>query len=101
MAPVSPISKPASRQRKPKPLAILRVSRLCAVLETKNHSTRPAAASSAAWYIQPRFTKTSLADRRRVHQAALGPEVVQAAREAERLQVRVEALAVVADLLDD
>ncbi len=42
-----------------------------------------------------------LADRRRVHQAALGPQVVQAAREAERLEVRVEALAVVADLLDD
>ena len=43
----------------------------------------------------------ALPDRRGVHQAALVPQAVQAALEAERLQVGVEALAVVADLLDD
>src|SRR5438477_11778247 len=42
-----------------------------------------------------------LANRRRVHQPALVPQPVQAALEAQRLEVRVEALAVVADLLDD
>src|SRR5467141_2120789 len=42
-----------------------------------------------------------LAQRRRVHQSALVPQAVQAALEAERLEVRVEALAVIADLLHD
>src|SRR5581483_37104 len=42
-----------------------------------------------------------LAQRRRVHQSALGPEPVQAALDAERPEVRIEALAVVADLLHD
>src|SRR6267378_3098722 len=42
-----------------------------------------------------------LAQRRRVHQSTLAPQAVQAALEAERLEVRVEALAVIADLLHD
>src|SRR5258706_2779552 len=44
------------------------------------------------------------ADRRRVHQAALGPQVVDAARQPDRglrPEVALEAFAVVADLLDD
>src|SRR5438045_9600623 len=41
------------------------------------------------------------ADRRHVHQAALVPQAVQATLEAERLEIGVEALAVVADLLHD
>src|SRR5205823_2228495 len=40
-------------------------------------------------------------DRRHVEQPALAPEAVQAPLEAERLEIRLEALAVVADLLHD
>src|SRR5207247_11199434 len=42
-----------------------------------------------------------LPQRRSVHQSALVPQAVQAALEAERLEVGVEALAVIADLLHD
>src|SRR5512134_3010598 len=45
--------------------------------------------------------RSALSDWRGIHDAALVPEAVQAALEAERLEVGVEALAVVADLLDD
>src|SRR6266404_3695852 len=45
--------------------------------------------------------RKDLAQRRGVHQSALVPQAVQAALEAERFEVRVEALAVVADLLHD
>src|SRR5438445_7492302 len=44
---------------------------------------------------------SDLAQRRSVHQSALVPQAVQAALEAERLEVGVEALAVIADLLHD
>src|SRR5947208_7326113 len=44
---------------------------------------------------------SDLAQRRSVHQSALVPQAVQAALEAERLEVRVEALAVITDLLHD
>src|SRR5581483_12519045 len=40
-------------------------------------------------------------DRRYVHQAAVVPQAVQAALEAERLEIGLEALAVVSDLLHD
>src|SRR5438874_12270724 len=48
--------------------------------------------------------RTVSADRRRVHQAALGPQVVDAARQVDRrllAQVALETLAIVAHLLDD
>src|SRR5687767_13021909 len=45
--------------------------------------------------------RSALSDWRGIHQAALVPQPVQPALEAERLQVGVEALAVVAHLLDD
>src|SRR3954470_14232968 len=47
------------------------------------------------------FTWIFSPDWRRVHQAALIPQAVEAALEAQRLEVGVEALGIVADLLHD
>src|SRR3954470_7688469 len=51
--------------------------------------------------VEKRAAKAELANRGRVKQPAFGPQAVHAALEAERLQVRIEALAVVAHLLHD
>src|SRR5690349_20976633 len=123
----SPMLKPAGARRKSKPDLIGRASRfaptlraMCTPTATSNSATRPwrlharrrstrrrarhgaSPTGAASWAITTRAG--GLADRRRVHQAALRPQVVDAARQADRClgaQVALEALAVVAHLLDD
>src|SRR5664279_5934526 len=122
--------KPAGSRRKPKPDLIWRTSRLAATFCARptrsatttsatapcsnpsrsrrarrraRHAASPVAAADTGSTLE-RTGQRSSANRRRVHQPALGPQVVDAARQAEgRLEpeVSLEALAVVADLLDD
>src|SRR5690606_13037169 len=50
----SPMAKPASRFRKPKPVEILRTDRLCSVLETRYHTTKPTIPTTITWYSSAR-----------------------------------------------
>src|SRR5689334_8788278 len=119
--------KPAGSARKPNPDLMPRASRLAPTLRATTSASASTASASTPWTSQPRrrrarraarraasptgaasgaatAARCALADRRRVHQAAFGPEVVDAARQPDRRlrpEVALEALAVVADLLDD
>src|SRR4051794_8740060 len=121
----------ASRSRKPNPVAMFWRRRLTRVLWTRNQPTATTAATnstctttartrgsrhgagrvgrgaraavSVANSFAPPPEAAASADRHRVDQATLGPEVVIAALELERridAQVLVEDLAVIADRLD-
>src|SRR6516164_4069747 len=111
--------KPAGSCRKPKPDLIWRAARLaptfCAssATSTTSASAKPPCTTSARsrrarsrrrQAASPAGRVMPSADRRRVHQAALVPQVVDAARQPHRAlgaEVALEALAVVAHLLDD
>src|SRR6185369_10181792 len=120
--------KPAGSARKPNPDLMPRASRVAPTLRATTSASASSASASPPWTSQSRSRRArraarhaasptgaasgaatavrcgALADRRRVHQAALGPEVDDAARQPDRRlrpEVALEALAVVADLLDD
>src|SRR5438874_4792240 len=115
----------ASRSRKPKPLAMLCRRRLTIVLLTKNAISAAITATNTTCRMMPRShgsrhgagrpcrtaiaalslatTAPPSADRHRVHQPALGPQIVVAAFELQRraeTKMSVEDLAVIADQLD-
>src|SRR5690606_32793945 len=109
------MANPASWPRKPKPTRMPRVARLSSVLPTSQAATQATAASSAACQAQPRTLSLRRfigsagacaarapvaprsADGRRIHQSAVLPERILAARNAEGSDVALVHLAVVAD----
>src|SRR6476660_4022538 len=108
--------KPAGSRRKSKPDLICRASRLAPTLRasrtaraTRSRATAPCSSQSRRSRARRRARQAASApitsaQRRGVHQAALGPQVVDAARQRHRRlrpEVAFEAFAVVADLLDD
>src|ERR1700756_4067699 len=121
--------KAASRSRKPKPLAMFWRRRLTTVLCTRNAPSARTAATNNTWTTMLRtagfrhgdgrvgrrmvsvamgralfrYTSLSSADRHRIHQAAVGPEIVETTVEFELgvlAKGAVEDLAVIADQLD-
>src|SRR6266545_5597089 len=111
------MAKPAGSRRKPKPERIWRDARFWRVFVHRNAPASTSAARRASWYSLARPDRVDhergdfltprrppLPQRRRVHEAALRPELVHAARQPEgrvRPHVRLEALAVVPHLLHD
>src|SRR5829696_2240249 len=104
------MSNPARCRRKAKLTDTRRSARLSPTLRTTSQPRTASAASSATWntirrtvaFRQGSAMRGRSADRQRVLEAALVPEVVQAARKAERLRAEelVIDLAVIADRLD-
>src|SRR5690606_31737856 len=112
------MAKPASWPRKPKPTWMPRAARLSSVLPTSQATTPATAARRSACQAQPRTLSLrrfirgtgacamtvpaapSSADRRRIHQPAVLPERVLAPRNAQRTDVALVHLPVVADRAD-
>src|SRR6476659_8523961 len=107
---------PAGALRKSKADLLCRASRLAPTLRarrsasaTRTRATAPCSSQSRRLRARRRARQAASApitsaQRRGVHQAALGPEVVDAARQRHRRlrpEVALEAFAVIADLLDD